>query len=654
MSIFVNKTTFCWWKFAWVSLIIAFPLVAKGQLVDSLFLAHTDKNGIVNVKAVLDEGKKYVYTNPSLTPIIAERAVSVAEKQKRPLAVAQSYQFMAAVWFQTKADYDSTAHYLDQAEKIYSTLQSEDALNGMGMVYHNYGTLKQVLGDYSEAFDYYIKALKLFDETENTTGRPYTLNNIATLYELVGDADKTEVYARRCIDLSRKVGDEFMEVTGSIVLLSSLMQQKRFEEAVPLLEKIKEYGEKNDDLYKKFLYHFNRGAYLINHKKDYSSAIQEYEKARQLAESVGDEWEIMRHYSALSEAYLENRQMSEAYKAAENTLSLAKKLKSKDKQEISLSVMAQVNARNNDYENAYQQLYAAYLLKDTLFDENNQRHIAFLESEYQTEKKEIRIESLEKQRQLYIWLGLAGVVICLIAFALAVIRYRLAVSRRKLAEKEAQRLEQEKHLVAVQATLDGEAAERSRLAKDLHDGLGCMLSLVKFNLPDVKGAGVLEAVDISRFQKALGMLDDSIQELRRVAHHMMPESLLRHGLKVSLSDFCAAIPNVDFHYFGNETRLSEKLEIMIYRCIHELVNNALKHAQATQINVQLVQEEDRLSFTVHDNGVGFDQEQTTEGMGLKNVRQRVTTFQGKMNVYSSPKGTEIYVELELPHEDENG
>src|SRR5690606_14876184 len=404
----------------------------------------------------------------------------------------------------------------------------------------------------------YIKALKLFDETENTTGRPYTLNNIATLYELVGDADKTEVYARRCIDLSRKVGDEFMEVTGSIVLLSSLMQQKRFEEAVPLLEKIKEYGEKNDDLYKKFLYHFNRGAYLINHKKDYSSAIQEYEKARQLAESVGDEWEIMRHYSALSEAYLENRQMSEAYKAAENTLSLAKKLKSKDKQEISLSVMAQVNARTNDYENAYQQLYVAYLLKDTLFDENNQRHIAFLESEYQTEKKEIRIESLEKQRQLYIWLGLAGVVICIIAFALAVIRYRLAVSRRKLAEKEAQRLEQEKHLVAVQATLDGEAAERSRLAKDLHDGLGCMLSLVKFNLPDVKGGGILEAVDVSRFQKALGMLDDSIQELRRVAHHMMPESLLRHGLKVSLSDFCAAIPNVDFHYFGNETRLSEK------------------------------------------------------------------------------------------------
>ncbi|WP_223857546.1 sensor histidine kinase [Sphingobacterium micropteri] len=143
------------------------------------------------------------------------------------------------------------------------------------------------------------------------------------------------------------------------------------------------------------------------------------------------------------------------------------------------------------------------------------------------------------------------------------------------------------------------------------------------------------------------MLDDSIQELRRVAHHMMPESLLRYGLKASLTDFCAAIPIADFHYFGNETRLSEKMEIMIYRCIHELVNNALKHAQPSHINVQLVQEENRISFTVQDDGIGFDQEQVTEGMGLQNVRQRVDAFQGKMNIYSSGQGTAVLVKMAI-------
>src|SRR5690606_27647015 len=106
-------------------------------------------------------------------------------------------------------------------------------------------------------------------------------------------------------------------------------------------------------------------------------------------------------------------------------------------------------------------------------------------------------------------------------------------------------------------------------------------------------------------------------------------------------------------YFGNEARLPEKLEIMVYRCIHELVNNALKHAAGTQINVQLVQESERVSFTVQDDGKGFDAHTVSEGMGLRNIRQRVAAFQGKMAVYSSEQGTEIHVELELTNKDSN-
>src|SRR5690606_39088736 len=203
----------------------------------------------------------------------------------------------------------------------------------------------------------------------------------------------------------------------------------------------------------------------------------------------------------------------------------------------SQALLARSNAYKSDFKLAFVQLDSAYHLRDTLFNEEQQRQMAFWETTYQKETKELKIASLEKQHQLHIWLGIAGAITFLVVLAFAFIRYRLAVSKRKLAEEEAQRLEQEKQLVAVQATLDGEAAERTRLAKDLHDGLGSMLSLVKFNLPQVQGDAVLETVDVSRFQKALGMLDDSIQELRRVAHHMMPESLLRYGLKASLSDF---------------------------------------------------------------------------------------------------------------------
>ena len=144
------------------------------------------------------------------------------------------------------------------------------------------------------------------------------------------------------------------------------------------------------------------------------------------------------------------------------------------------------------------------------------------------------------------------------------------------------------------------------------------------------------------------MLDESISELRRVAHHMMPESLLRYGLKASLTDFCHSTPSVEFHYFGNDQRLDSKLEILLYRATHEMINNALKHASATQINVQLVQENDRISLTVQDNGKGFDTTVKSKGMGLENVRNRVETYNGKMTLYSSSEnGTEINIEIEI-------
>lgn len=267
-----------------------------------------------------------------------------------------------------------------------------------------------------------------------------------------------------------------------------------------------------------------------------------------------------------------------------------------------------------------------------------------LETEYQTEKRETRISTLEKERVLYgIIFGVSflGVIILLGALYL---RQR---AKKQLVQQQVIQLEKEKQLIATQATLEGETTERTRLARDLHDGLGSMLSVVKFNLPQMKSGVTIEQEDVSRFQKALGMLDQSIQELRRVAHHMMPETLVRFGLKTALTDFAEAIPNVDFHYFGNEERIAQKLEIMIYRSIHELVNNAMKHAEASQINVQLVQETSRISFTVQDNGKGFDPENIKDGMGLRNIRQRVETFSGKMNIYSTEKGTEIHIELEL-------
>jgi len=223
---------------------------------------------------------------------------------------------------------------------------------------------------------------------------------------------------------------------------------------------------------------------------------------------------------------------------------------------------------------------------------------------------------------------------------------KLADQKKELAEHHVKQLQQEKQLIAVQAVLDGEAAERSRLARDLHDGLGGMLSVIKLNLRNMK-IPAMEETDINRFDNALEVLDQTIGELRRVAHHMMPESLIHNGLKVSLEDFCRAIPGASFHYIGNYLRLDNRLEVLIYRCAYELVNNAVRHANATNIDIQLMIDNGLISLTVRDNGKGFDTDNITPGAGLENIRTRVSAYNGKMNIYSSPdNGTEVNIEIE--------
>jgi signal transduction histidine kinase len=274
-----------------------------------------------------------------------------------------------------------------------------------------------------------------------------------------------------------------------------------------------------------------------------------------------------------------------------------------------------------------------------------------LETVYETEKKEAKIIDLEKEKRQHYWVAGALGLIFLLAIVILFFRHRLVKNQKLLADQKVSQLKQEQQLVATQATLDGETAERSRLARDLHDGLGGMLSVVRLNLKDVKTGGYIEVGDINRFDKAIDMLDDSIKELRRVAHNMMPESLLRYGLKVSLTDFCNEIPSVGLHYYGNEKRLNSNLEILVYRSAHELVNNALRHAEAKNINLQVIQEEDRISLTVQDDGKGFDTNSTPHGMGLKSINNRVASFNGKMSIYSSPgNGTEINIEFQLNNE----
>jgi signal transduction histidine kinase len=532
------------------------------------------------------------------------------------------------------SEYDTAFIYLNRMKEIAIEQGSKewetDAVSLIAVTY-----AKQ--GKYHTAIDYFLEALKMAERLDMIDRCVMALTNISELNRRLCNTETAIQYLKQAEEKCNYLDENRWSVRITHIYNEyafNYLNSGNLDEAL-------RYALKTESLLSSIINMcYNKGllATIYLQQNQYDRALQYAKESYEHANMLNDKNLYAYAGKILSDVYIAQKRYPEA--EAE-----ALKVWETDSTDIdeSRAIVENIALANIYMGNTEK---AAYYLKK--YSELNKQYseksfhttMSDLAIKYETEKKEIRISALEKEKQLYLWLIMAGAAILLLVIGLTHFRQRLHKQRVK-------QLEQEKQLVATQAVLDGENAERSRLARDLHDGLGGMLSVVKLNLKDMKHSAVMDGVDVERYGQALEMLDQSIGELRRVAHHIMPESLIRYGLKVSLEDFCHVIPNAHFQYLGESPRLDSRLEVLIYRCAYELINNAVKHAHATTINVQLIIDDGVISLTVHDDGIGFDPQTVNFGMGLENIRTRIAVYNGKMTIHSSPEtGTEICIEIE--------
>jgi signal transduction histidine kinase len=246
-----------------------------------------------------------------------------------------------------------------------------------------------------------------------------------------------------------------------------------------------------------------------------------------------------------------------------------------------------------------------------------------------------------------------GVLGELTAFTLGLgYKNRMDEQEKMRAQAELQAMTERQEFERYRTMTEAREEERTRIAKDLHDGVGGLLSGVKMSLTQMQNRIDLTSDDHLLFARSLDMLDGSMQEIRRVSHAMMPPSLQQFGLKAAVRDFIEAINSmktidVVFQVVGAESEnYTLDTQLMIYRIIQELINNVLKHSHANKCLVQLVYA-DVLTITVEDDGVGFEQ-LNTKGAGLINIRQRVEFLKGTIDWNSTAgEGTSVLVEIPL-------
>lgn len=212
-------------------------------------------------------------------------------------------------------------------------------------------------------------------------------------------------------------------------------------------------------------------------------------------------------------------------------------------------------------------------------------------------------------------------------------------------------LQEQTNLANQKSFLTGQEKERSRLAKELHDGLGPLLTSLKLSIQSTD-------LDVEQKGQLKGLIDDMILEVRRMTYDLMPLALLDFGVGkaiVNLTELIQKTSNLKVYYDNSmqaDDRESLDLDIHIhlYRIIQELLNNTLKHAQARTVRLSLTQFEDKVALYYQDNGRGFDVNGVRPGFGLNNIKERVKVFNGYFSLQSDQAGTQV--EVEIPVKDE--
>jgi signal transduction histidine kinase/predicted ATPase len=207
------------------------------------------------------------------------------------------------------------------------------------------------------------------------------------------------------------------------------------------------------------------------------------------------------------------------------------------------------------------------------------------------------------------------------------------------------------HLKALMQAQDN---ERKRIARDLHDSLGSILSSVRLRFNGLQEDFFQKVPEKSgRFNDSLNLLDEAIDELRQISHNMIPVSLSRFGLRSALETFVAQINasgqlDVDLQILGLDKRLAEEMEVRVYRICQELVQNVIKHAKASKVRIQIILHNDSLNLLVEDNGQGILKENLSRGLGFSTIQSNVDLFKGTFSIESQPgKGCLVLIDLPI-------
>lgn len=552
------------------------------------------------------------------------------------------------------------------ADSLLRPFRSKEAYTARSNIWSVYAVLQQRKDDDRAYIDIVLnKAVPMAFKAGDTALAASLYSGLGVAFMNIDQNDKAALYFNKSMRILENAPTQPSRVAATYVRAGeNYMILGQYEEAKKILDKTRKILEPYPDSELYARYYLVEGLYR-HHLGQYAQAVASYDKGIAHAAGPNKTYTIQELMSHKGRSLVDGKQYNEALKVLnimaaspetmETISSRMQLFKDFAESYAGLGKPGLAYSYQKKYSDLSDSMHATQLKKDL-----NELELKYRNAENQ--KEIITLKSRNEQNALSarngrLWIGLlaSAIIILLIVIIFAQLYYRnnkkLQAQKELNYQQQLKEVEQQQRLQFGQAVLQGEEQERRRLARDLHDGLGGMLAGVKINL-----SGQVEdnpsQDQRGELQKIIVQLDNSVTELRRIAHNMMPVNLLKFGLETALRDLCESLisekTRIEFQAYGIESSLPEQTQINIYRIVQEMLSNAVRHAEAGHIMLQCSQNGNTFLITQEDDGQGFDAdaEHSSKGIGLSNIKNRVGFLKGKMEIDSViGEGTTINIEL---------
>ncbi len=602
----------------------AFYVLQKSEQIEKKLKNYKGVLAVYNTKALVFK-KNRIYTDALLNYkkglAIIDSSITQKQQSRTHLNIANVYTRMSV--------YDSAIYHYQQS----LFLNKDTVTNRQNLLtYKNLGNVYSLSDNYKEAAFYYDKALHGYKEDGKTIEIAKLYNNLGAMHYEKGDDSTSLVYFKKSIALKEEIGNALILADGYLNIAEL-------------------YAEKDNKL---------SLAYL--------------EKAERLFTAAAEPLNIAKAHIARATIFQSKKQISKAKQELAKAITLSKNTTNHTLNRYIAKKQSELAYSEGNFKEAYAYKQQYVVLNDSVFNEEELWKISRIQESHQAQIKKAEVTILENERllaeekafrkqeeneKLYASLIAFGIILLLILI-IGIYFYKLRKASNELANQQKlllneriQNLVNDQEIQIINATLLARKHEKEDVSKELHNNIGSLLTSVKFHYQAFDEDILHADKGTKKLHLKIGTIIDTItEEVRALSHRFDQDPVPDFNLKNAIEIFSKQVENsnltVNTAIHGLDEFKNSQVSIFIFRILQELVNNTIKHAQASALTIYATNNSDTINIMVEDNGKGFDVRQKNRGIGLKNLRKQIMEMGGVCDIDSGTTiGTTVNIDIPI-------